>query len=167
MMKYCLIRLVIVLAIGITAVSCAGGISREVRSQTTYFGEFADLQQQPGQYTGETIILGGKIIETRVAEGATEMEILQLSLNGSDRPQDNDQSQGRFLVRTRQFLDPAIYPKGTLVTVGGRILGGETGAIGAMPYTYPSVELIEIKKWPPQDSRSPRFHFGVGVGTHF
>lgn len=167
MKKHCLVCIVIALAMGTMAVSCAGGISREARSQVTYSGGFTDLQQQPGQHIGKTIILGGKIIETRVAEGATELEILQLKLNSSDRPEDNDQSQGRYLVRTRQFLDPAIYPKGTLVTVVGRILGGETGAIGAMPYTYPLVELIEIKKWAARDSRSPRFHFGVGVGTHF
>ena len=166
-MRHCPGRILIALILGFTMASCAGGISNEARSQVNYFGDFTGLQQQPEHHIDQTVILGGKVIETRVTEGVTEMEILHLDLNRSDQPEDNDQSQGRYLVRARQFLDPAIYPKGSLITVVGRIQGGESGTIGNMTYTYPVVELMEIKKWPAQDSRSPRFHFGVGIGTHF
>jgi outer membrane lipoprotein len=166
-MMRCFIRLMFVLTLSILVSSCAGGISEQARSQVSYFGTFADLRRQPGRFSGETVILGGKVVEIRVTEDVTEMEILHLELTGSDRPKDNDQSQGRYLVRTGRFLDPALYPKGSLVTVVGRIQGSETGVIGAMPYTYPLVELTEIKKWAARDTQSPRFHFGVGIGTHF
>lgn len=166
-MKHGPIRILIILTLGFMMASCAGGISNESRSRVTYFGDFAGLQQQSEHHIDQIVILGGKVIETRVDEGVTEMEILHLNLNRSDQPEDNDQSQGRYLVRTRQFLDPVLYPKGTLITVVGRIQGSEKGTIGDMAYTYPVVELMEIKKWPARDSRSPRFHFGVGIGTHF
>lgn len=166
-MTRCCIRIMMMLIMSIIAASCAGGISRQARSQVTYFGDFSDLRQQPERFTGAIVILGGKVIETRVAEGVTELEILHLMLSNSDRPKDNDQSQGRYLVQTSQFIDPVLYPEGTLITVVGRNQGGKTGVIGAMPYTYPLVELIEMKKWAAHDSQSPRFHFGVGIGTHF
>ena len=75
--------------------------------------------------------------------------VLQLGLSSQNRPQDNDQSQGRFLVRSSRFLDPAVYPQGTLVTVVGPVKGVETRPIGQMAYRYPVMDVIEIKKWQP------------------
>lgn len=146
---------------------CASGISQEARSQITYAGPFNDVQQQPEKYQGETIMWGGKVIDTSSKDNATEMIVLQLGLGSQQRPQDNDQSQGRFIVRSRQFLDPAIYPQGTLITVVGPLKGAELRKIGEMEYSYPVIDVAEIKKWKPGDNTSPRIHFGFGIGTHF
>ena len=145
--------------------ACAAGISSQARSQVTFFDSFQQLQEQPEQYRGETAMLGGKIVSVRVEAGVTELVVLQLAMGNGTRPTDNDKSQGRFLVRSAQFMDPAIYPQGTLITVVGRIMGSETRDIGQMPYRYPVIDVIELKKWPADGQ--PRFHFGVGVGTRF
>lgn len=147
--------------------ACAGGISKKTQSQITYFGSFDAVQQQPEKYQGETVMWGGKIIETLSSEKASEMVVLQLGLGGQNRPQDNDQSKGRFLIRSSRFLDPALYPQGTLITVVGPLKGAETRPIGQMDYHYPVMDVIEIKKWQPGTNDSPRFHFGIGIGTHF
>lgn len=144
-----------------------GGISKEARSQITYSGPFDVVQQQPEKYRGETIMWGGKVIGTRTKDDATEMVLLQLGLGSQQRPQDNDQSQGRFIIRSRQFLDPAIYPQGTLITVVGPLTGAELRKIGEMEYRYPVIDIAEIKKWEPKDNSSPRIHFGFGISTHF
>lgn len=146
---------------------CAGGISREVRSQVNYTGSFTQLQQDPETYTGRTVLLGGKIISVEVLDNLTDIFVLQLELDGNGRPQNNDQSNGRFIVRSPKFLDPAIYPQGTLITVVGKVTGSEEKLIGQMPYKYPVIEPLEIKKWIPESDQSPRFHFGIGVGTTF
>jgi len=145
---------------------CGGGISKQVRTQVTFFGSFADLQRQPDRFKDEMVVLGGKIIENRTSDVGTELEVLQLELDGDDRPTDSDHSAGRFMVKTKQFLDPEIYARGDRVTVAGRVQGGETRPIGRMAYTYPVIRLVEIKKWIHQ-RHSPRFHFGIGFGTHF
>ena len=147
--------------------ACAAGMSPQARSQVSYMGTFEELQQAPDRYTGETVILGGKVIETQVNAGATELVVLQLELNSSDQPRDNDQSRGRYLVISSQFLDPALYPQGTLITVVGTVRGGRAMPIGQLMYTYPVIDLVELKKWSPQSLESPRFQFGIGVGTHF
>lgn len=143
------------------------GLSQKARSQVTYAGTFAQLQADPQKTTGETVLLGGKIITARVMDKATELTVLQLDLGGSDRPMDNDQSKGRFLIRSSGFLDPAIYPDGTLITVVGKLTGSEEREIGQMPYRYPIIDPVEIKKWPPQADNTPRFHIGIGVGKTF
>jgi outer membrane lipoprotein len=148
-------------------VACAGGISKEARSQITYFGSFKEVQQAPQKYRGETVMWGGKVIQTQAKDSATELVVLHLGLGSGDRPRDNDQSQGRFLVRSDRFLDPAIYPHGTLITVVGPVKGTEVRTIGEMEYRYPVMDVIEIKKWQHSADSSPRFHFGIGIGTHF
>jgi outer membrane lipoprotein len=157
--------LLLLLAVALT--SCAAGISKQVRNQVTYFGPFADVQQAPQKYAGETMLWGGKVIETRVKNNTTEIVVLQLALDRWDRPQGDDQSQGRFIVRSAQFLDPALYPPGILITVAGHLQGSERRSIGEMPYAYPVIDPIEIKKWASATQPASRFHFGIGIGAHF
>ncbi len=146
---------------------CGGGISSYARSQVSYFGSFQELQRNPEPYRGQTVVWGGRVISATVLDGAvTEIEVLQLNLGRSQRPVGIDDSQGRFLIRSDTFLDPVLYPKGTLVTVVGPVQGTEDRLIDRMNYRYPVVGITELKKWPPGSGDSPRFHFGIGIGTH-
>jgi len=146
---------------------CATGISQQSRSKVTYAGTFSDLQKTPDAYKGEVLILGGKILETNISSTLSELTVLQLALGNNDRPVNLDQSDGRFLVQSKQFLDPEIYQKGMLLTVVGILKGSKVQAIGGFDYVYPLVEPIEIKLWPMEILTQPRFHFGFGVGTTF
>jgi outer membrane lipoprotein len=156
-----------ILGLALTLAGCAGGISRQARSQVTYYGPFNSVQQQPESHKGETVMWGGRIIETLNRDNSTELLVLQLQLTDQEFPVDNDKSQGRFIIHSPQFMDPSIYPEGTLITVVGRIEGSETRPIGEMPYVYPIINMIEIKKWAPGENPSPRVHFGVGIGARF
>jgi outer membrane lipoprotein len=151
----------------LTLLGCVGNTPLQTRSQVTYTGTFDQLQQAPDRYAGETVLLGGKVVATQVTEGSTELVVLQLELNSSDQPRDDDRSLGRYLAISPRFLDPALYPPGTLITVVGKVRGGQKRLIGKMMYTYPVIDLVEIRKWSPPGNPSPRFQFGIGVGTHF
>lgn len=148
-------------------VSGCSGVSKQARSQVTFAGTFAELQADPDQKLGETAMFGGRIIAAQVIDKGTELTVLQLELGSSDRPLNNDQSKGRFIIRSTQFLDPALYPEGTLITVVGKIAGSQERTIGQMPYRYPVIDPLEIKKWPVETDTSPRFHIGIGVGKTF
>ena len=148
-------------------VGCATGISQQSRSKVTYIGTFSELQKTPDAYVSEVVMLGGKILEIKVSSTSSELTILQLALGRSGRPANLDQSEGRFLVRSEQFLDPATYQKGKLLTVVGILKGSGIRDIGSLDYVYPIVEAIEIKLWPKEIRTQPAFHFGFGVGTTF
>jgi len=143
MKKLLLIMITLILA------GCATGISKQSRSRVTVFEPFLSLQQQPVDFIGETVVFGGKIIVTQPMENTTELTILQLALDDRDRPQDNDRSDGRFLVVSDQFLDPAIYKKGDLITVVGKLVSAEKRLIGEREYRYPKIKAGEIKRWEP------------------
>ena len=150
------------------ALGCASGVSKQARSQITYQGSFSELQKAPDEYKGETVMLGGKVLRTDASQTASEIAVLQMPLDTSYKPKDTDASEGRFLIRSDRFLDPAIYEQGRPVTVVGRLVGKQARSIGSFEYVYPVVEAIELKAWPwPRQKTSPSVHFGIGVGTWF
>jgi outer membrane lipoprotein len=146
---------------------CAAGISKQALSQVSFSLPFSEMQEHPEEFLGEVALLGGKVIETQTLKGATELTVLQLELDGQHRPKDNDQTKGRFLVVADQFLDPAIYAKGELVTVVGRLEEAVTRPIGERDYVYPKLKAVEIKLWKKYGDTSPGLHFGLGIGTSF
>ena len=155
----------VIICLLLLSLGCAAGISNQARSQVTYEGSFSELQKASDDYIGETCLFGGKILENRASTTFSELTVLHLVTDSRDRPKDDEQSQGRYLVQSNQFLDPAIYKKGALLTVVGRLIGKEVRSIGEYKYVYPKLEAIELKVWPETDYYPfPRFHFGIGVG---
>jgi starvation-inducible outer membrane lipoprotein len=61
----------------------------------------------------------------------------------------------RFLVKSEQSLDPAIYEPGVLVTLAVVVLGEETLLLGEQEHAYPVFMLNEIHPW-----KSP-FRYGI------
>ena len=125
------------------------------------------LQKTPDAYKDEVIMLGGRIIETKTSHPLSELTVLQLALGSGDLPVNPDQSEGRFIVQTRQILDPEIYKKDMLITVVGILKGSKVLSIGGFHYTYPLLEPIEIKLWPKRMQTRPMLHIGIGVSTSF
>ena len=146
---------------------CTAGISQHSRSKVTYTGTFSALQKTPDAHKGEVVILGGRVIEAETSPSLSQLFVLQLPLDTWERPVNPDQSEGRFIVQTKQLLDPAVYQKDMLLTVVGTLKGSKVESIGGFEYIYPLVELIEIKLWPIGRGNRPIIHFGIGVGTSF
>jgi outer membrane lipoprotein len=133
----------------------------------TYKGSFSALQKTPDAYKGEVVMLGGRIIETKISSPLSELTVLQVALNSAGRPEDPDQSQGRFIVQAEKILDPEIYRKDMPITVVGTLKGSKIRSIGGFNYTYPLVKPIEIKLWSKAGRSRPAIHFGFGIGTSF
>ena len=166
-MSQVIIRCMVVLWVCVVGAGCAAGISQRARSQVTYQGSFAALQRSPRNHMGQVALYGGMIIETLAGSEFSDLIVVQLPLGSGDRPRDVDQSEGRFLVRSQRFLDPNIYQKGRLVTVVGKVVGGENRSIGGLDYAYPVLDAIEIKLWPQEQQIWPNIQFGFGVGAVF
>ena len=83
-------------------------ISREIKSEALPDLPFDELVRQSESFRGNTVILGGYILETRNQEGSTLIKILQAPLMLGDEPRSSDYSQGRFRVEFQGFLDPAV-----------------------------------------------------------
>jgi outer membrane lipoprotein len=111
---------------------------------------FPQLAQNPSAFEGRRIVLGGEVIRAKRLADRTEIEVLELPLDSTDAPTRNrTASQGRFLAyQTKDFLDPAILPPGTRVTIVGEGKGALRKQIDEAEYTYPVMESDYLKVWP-------------------
>jgi len=144
--------------------SCAYGIKalpEDLKEGLSASPSFKEIILDPKAAIGKKVLLGGVILETRVSQERTTLVVLQKPLNGNDRPLQNDQSAGRFLVEWGgRFLDPAIYKAGRELTVIGEITEERSEKIGEMTYRYPAISADYLYLWqdrfyPPRDFYGP------------
>jgi outer membrane lipoprotein len=145
---------------------CAHVISKGVLQEVDSSISFMQLLKDPEAYRGKTVLLGGDIIGTQNLSNKTLVVVLQRPLGSRGEPGAGDVSEGRFIITTAGFLDPAIYSSGRKITVAGRVVGKEVRPLGEIIYAYPVIEKRELYLWPEEKSASaePKVHFGVGIG---
>lgn len=127
---------------------CGSVISKDALYSVNYEVDYARLKAKPAQHVGKSLILGGLILDNEVSNAGTTLEILKYTLDGRDEPQDPDEANGRFLVRTERLLDPSIYKAGRLVTLVGTFVGIETRPLQKADYQYPVFTIVELYLWP-------------------
>jgi outer membrane lipoprotein len=128
---------------------------------------FRDVLASPESYKGRVLVLGGEVLKAKRLRAGTEIEVLQLPLDGEEKPsRDRQQSQGRFLALQQEFLDPATVGEGRWVTLVGEVSGAKTHRLDDMEYRYPMLILKHLHVWPVQSygQRQPGPSIGVFGG---
>ena len=157
----------LVMAAMLLPAGCTRVISKETLKEVDKSATFANVIKDPDAYIGKTVLFGGEIIEVENRRERTAIAVLQHPLDSRDRPVAGDVSEGRFIITTQGFFDPAIYSAGRMITVAGKVVGKEKHPMGEIEYTYPVIEKQGLYLWPIERpaSAEPRWHFGFGVGT--
>jgi len=144
----------------LTPVGCANQppvIPAELESQLDRSISYRALADDPGAYRGRLVLLGGEVLGVKRLQGGTELELLQLPVQGEDPPSGRRlESQGRFLALDRTAQDPASYPPGTRVTVIGEVSGETVRTLDESTYRYPTLDLRHLYSWDPTTYRQGR-----------
>jgi len=135
------------LALAVVLGGCASAFPREVMRDVATAVTAADLRRDPVVYKGARVIVGGEILSTQPKTGQTEIELLARRLRDDDSPEQSDRSPGRLLLRSPDFLDPAVYAPGRRITVIGTVSGEEERKVGELPYRYPVITVERIRLW--------------------
>jgi outer membrane lipoprotein len=128
--------------------ACAPAISQKLRDEAGIPVPYRDFLAHPDTYQGRIVILGGYILETQNEQHGSVLTVLQTPLDFQNKPKARDLSEGRFLITTDRFLDPEIYAKDRLITVGGRVAGVREQSVGGTTYRYPIIKAQELHLWP-------------------
>ena len=126
---------------------CAHVISSEMRAEVRKDLSFTAVLADPEAHRGETVIWGGRVIDTLNQEGVTLIKVLQIPLDYTGMPGDEEKSEGRFMAEIKGYADPEVYRKGRLITVAGNIIGKRIEPLGEIEYAYPLIEVKEIYLW--------------------
>ncbi len=145
---------------------CALGpdvVPEMLQSQVDPSVTFPQMLQNPENYQGTVVILGGEVLSAKRLEEGTRLELLQLPLDGSNEPvYDRTTSQGRFLAVESSFLDPATLPSNTRVTLVGEVTGMKEANLDEMVYRYPTLTIKHLHVWP-----EPEFEQSESSGPSF
>jgi outer membrane lipoprotein len=128
-------------------VGCSLPISESLRSSARKDLVFLTVLEDAKPYVGSTVIWGGKIIKTTNAPEGSELIILQTPLKATEEPHASAYSEGRFIAKTKKFLDPEVFTRGRKVTVAGELIGSQARPLDKIQYTYPVIEIKQIYAW--------------------
>ncbi len=107
----------------------------------------AQVAANPGAYTGTIVIWGGRVIQTANDTNGGSLYVLQLPLNRYETPTWHGPSSGRFIARSKDFIDPEVFKKGRLVTIAGEVTGVVTKPVQTVQYAHPVVGIRELHPW--------------------
>src|SRR5262245_33365086 len=108
-------------------------------------------QAQEGDHTHSRVLWGGSVVTTTPRADDTCFEIVSRPLDGTARPIQTDDTDGRFIACAPGFYDPVVYEAGREVTVAGTLGDPIEGKIGERDYRFPRVEAEQVYLWPKRD----------------
>lgn len=137
---------------------CTPTFSKQLRQRASPPISFQELLEKGEAQEGELVVLGGYILKALNEPEGSLLTMLHAPLDSGDKPKSQDLSEGRFLVRTKRFLDPEIYSKGRKVSVVGKVSGVQPQPLGNRLYQYPIIEAEELHLWPKEKRYMRRYH---------
>jgi outer membrane lipoprotein len=136
--------------------SCANVISKDIRDMATQEVAFSALASNPEGYRGRVVILSGLVVQTDPTQEGTYIEVMQTPADSAGRPQNIDQSQGRFYALSKEYRDPALWAKGREVTVAGEVAGSRETVTGEVRRALPVIRVMQIHLW---EKRQPPYPY--------
>ncbi|MEX5215659.1 MAG: Slp family lipoprotein [Nitrospiraceae bacterium] len=165
-------RLILLMALLLGGCGTSGFVVPEMlESQVDPAISFPQLRTSPESYQGKMVVVGGEVLNATSADGGTVLEVLQLPLDGGQRPvRERTESQGRFLARQDGFLDPATVGDRARITIVGQVTGARTERLDEVDYRYPTLDIKHLHRWTTSDYAergrvAPWWGISGGVGV--
>lgn len=150
-------RLVVFLLLCSLLSACATSGPNSIDALPPVDLSLAEARADLSAHLNQRIRWGGSIAGVENRANETWLEVVARPLDRAGRPRLDDESVGRFLVKVKGFLDPAVYANGRLVTVAGVISGALTRTIGKYSYNYVVVDADAVKLW--KLAVAPRYYY--------
>ena len=147
-------------ALSLMFFSCAPVLNREYLREGSSEASFQLLSENPNEYKGRLFILGGIIVHTKFTAAVSQIEAMQVPVDGSGYFQETGRSEGRFLAvlpKDGMMLDPAVYRRGRRITLAGEFVELRKGRIDEMEYVYPVFRIKQIYLW---HYPAPYYYYG-------
>ena len=139
----------------------SGLVPPELQHRISRDVPFTAVKGDAEKFKGRLVVVGGQVLSAQRFPEETQIEVLQLPLDRRDRPILNlVESKGRFLAFKSEFLDPALVPPGSNISVIAEVVGNRTvGFHDDRTYTYPTLKIKTLKIWPKERRYAGSFPF--------
>ena len=109
---------------------------------------YGQASQSINSYKDASVRWGGVIIDVENEQDSSLVQVLFHPLDSYGRPQLNKPGEGRFVIKSTEFLDPVVYAKDKEVTVAGILAGDIERTIGKRVVRLPLISATAIHLWP-------------------
>lgn len=123
--------------------------------------------QSNERYQKMPVRWGGVIAAVENEQNASYLQILSYPLNSYGRPILSETAQGRFVVKSNQFLDPMLYEKNAEITVAGILLGKIDRTIDKKVMSLPLIQSTTLYQWPQYNNYYPYPYYYGDYGYGF
>ena len=96
---------------------------------------------------GSEVRLGGVIANVTNLTNQTRIEVVNLPISSSGKPDISQEPQGRFVGYIDGFVDPVTYANGRVITVIGVGSPAEQKKVGEYQYTFPVMAVKGAHLW--------------------
>ncbi|TRW98019.1 Slp family lipoprotein [Candidatus Methylobacter oryzae] len=104
--------------------------------------------QNVAGYKDAPVRWGGIITDVENEQNFTQVQVLYYPLDWEGEPETDKPNAGRFVFKTQEFLDPAVYTKNTEITVAGTLIGDIERTVGKKVMRLPLISATTIYRWP-------------------
>jgi len=118
---------------------------------------YTQAAQDINKYKNAPVRWGGIIVDVENEQSFTLVQVLTYPLDSDGEPEMDKPHGGRFVFKTPEFLDPAVYTKNSEITVTGTLTGDIERAIGNKVIRMPLVSATTIYQWPIYDEYDNRY----------
>ncbi|ASF45308.1 Slp family lipoprotein [Methylovulum psychrotolerans] len=109
---------------------------------------YSEASQNLTKYKNAPVRWGGVIVDVANEENRSLIQILSYPLSSQGRPLTDQPHQGRFVISSPEFLDPAVYEKDTQITVAGMLAGEIDRTVDKKVLHLPLLSLTALHLWP-------------------
>ncbi len=140
-------RQILLVLFAVLGLSACSSLPQELNATSeqvlTDYNVFAESKGQ----ASNDIRLGGIIAKVDNLKDKTRIEIVNLPISKSGKPDISDEPTGRFTVYFDGYLEPVAFSQGRLVTIVGQAAGEEQGKVGEHQYTFPVIKGQGYRLW--------------------
>jgi outer membrane lipoprotein len=130
-----------------------------IENSPLYDVSYREATRDIVHYKEAPVRWGGVVIDVENEQNYSLVQVLYYPLNSYGRPQLDKTNEGRFLIKSPEFLDPAVYTKNAEITVAGTLKGDIDRAVGNKSLRLPMISAKVIYLWP---AYVPGNYYGYG-----
>jgi len=147
------------ISICLLLLSACSNLPPAIEDPPLYDISYSQATQNIAQFKDAPVRWGGVVIDVENEQNFSLVQILYYPLNSYGRPRLDKPNEGRFLIKSPQFLDPAVYTKDSEITVAGILKGDVERKVGNKTLRLPLISSTVIYLWP---DYVPGNYYGYG-----
>jgi outer membrane lipoprotein len=149
------------LSICLLLLSACSNLPPAIEKPPLYDISYGEATRNIARFKEAPVRWGGVIIDVENEQNFSLIQVLYYPLSSWGRPDTDDPNEGRFLIKSADFLDPAVYKKDTEITVAGVLKGDIERKVGNKTLRLPLISSTVIHLWPAY-AYAPGSYYGYG-----